>query len=222
MFNRGSIMENIYKDLYQHTTFVEPINLSFHQYLLLTEKPLLVHTGEHNNGPLLIKSLKEVLKGRELSYIFISHFESDEAGALQLLLNEYKEATVLCSEVTSRQLAGFGMGNENVKVVDEKSSIVEKDFTFEFISYPAEMHLWEGLFGYEKKRKIFFSSDTMIAFGKPSEKVVTKSFDELIGSLTIEQIPDAKKLIEIQNTLMQLEVDFVAPGHGPTYLTKEA
>lgn len=38
-------MSAIYKDIYQFSSYIPPIDLSFHKYLLLTDEPLLVHTG---------------------------------------------------------------------------------------------------------------------------------------------------------------------------------
>lgn len=33
------------KDLYQFSTYIPQINLSFNQYMLLAEEPILIHTG---------------------------------------------------------------------------------------------------------------------------------------------------------------------------------
>ena len=55
---------------------------TFHQYLLLTDEPLLVHTGSVQQAEALIPKLKDILKDKILKYIFISHFESDECRAL--------------------------------------------------------------------------------------------------------------------------------------------
>ncbi|VBB07762.1 Hypothetical protein LUCI_3027 [Lucifera butyrica] len=37
-------MTQIYNDLHQFTDYIEPINLSLHQYLLLSAEPTLIHT----------------------------------------------------------------------------------------------------------------------------------------------------------------------------------
>ncbi len=49
---------------------------------------------------------------QELAYIFVSHFESDECGGLSLLLENQPKAKPVCSEITARQLNGFGIANE--------------------------------------------------------------------------------------------------------------
>ncbi len=38
-------MTEIIKDLYQFTEVMEPIKLSMHQYLLMTNEPVLIQTG---------------------------------------------------------------------------------------------------------------------------------------------------------------------------------
>lgn len=79
-------MSAIYEDLHQFSSYIPPINLSFHQYLLLTDEPILVHTGSIERAEALVPQLKAALLGRALKYIFISHFESDECGGLSILL----------------------------------------------------------------------------------------------------------------------------------------
>lgn len=85
-------MTFISKDLYQFNSYVEPINLTFHQYLLLGNEPLLVHTGNVMQAEALVPELKDVLNGKELKYIFISHFEADECGGLSLILEHFPKA----------------------------------------------------------------------------------------------------------------------------------
>lgn len=67
-------MPFISKDLYQFNSYVEPINLTFHQYLLLGDEPLLVHTGNVIQAEALLPELKDVLNGKELKYIFYFTF----------------------------------------------------------------------------------------------------------------------------------------------------
>ena len=98
-------MTEIYKGLYQFTTVLEPIKLSMHQYLLMTNEPILVQTGSISQAQSTIPEIKKLLEGKELRYILISHFESDECGGLSLVLKECPEATAICSEVTARQKA---------------------------------------------------------------------------------------------------------------------
>ncbi|MBB6624898.1 MBL fold metallo-hydrolase [Clostridium gasigenes] len=207
-------MPNIYEDLHQFSSYVPPIDLTFHQYVLLTDEPLLVHTGSIQQVEALIPQLKNVLDGRQLKYIFISHFESDECGGLSLILKHFPEAKPICSEVTARQLSGFGITNEAIsKKPGEK--LTTDGYELEFINYPSEMHLWEGLLLVENKRGIFFSSDLVFRFGKASGTVIEGNWQTEVNGITLEQVSDPERRTKLQQTLSQLNPAFVAAGHGP-------
>lgn len=79
-------MTEIIKDLYQFTEVMEPIKLSMHQYLLMTNEPVLIQTGAVSQAQTTIPKLQELLGERKIKYILISHFESDECGGLALVL----------------------------------------------------------------------------------------------------------------------------------------
>ena len=204
----------INQDLYQFTTYIQQINLSFHQYLLFAEEPLLVHTGNVKQSEDMLPQLKVALNHKDLKYIFISHFEADECGGLSIILEQYPEAKVICSDITARQLIGFGFKCEVIiKKAGEKLNT--KDYELEFFGYPSEMHLWDGLLAIENKRGIFFSSDLML---RPGEEVGTvKEFDwhTEVNNIGLEQIPDNNRREKLQKTLLQLKPRFVATGHGP-------
>lgn len=208
------MMSEIYKDLYQFSSYVPAIDLSFHQYLLMGEEPMLIHTGSVQAAEALLPQLKEVLGERKLKYIFVSHFESDECGGLIFLLEHFPDAITLCSMETANQLRGFGIINNAVaKKPGEK--IICNDSEFEFIGYPSEVHLWEGLLLMENKRGIFFSSDLVFQFGKASGIVKEGSWQSEVENITAFQVPDKEAKDKLQDNLLKFEPKFVAAGHGP-------
>jgi flavorubredoxin len=204
----------IYQDLHQFSTYISPINLTFHQYLLSANEPILFHTGNIQQATKMAPELKTILEDTNLKYIFVSHFEADECGGLTYLLEHFPQAKPICSEVTARQLAGFGLAQEFItKKPGEK--LTTEGYELEFFSYPSEMHLWEGLLVLERKREIFFSSDLMIRFGDASGTVVESNWKTEIDDIRMEQVPDPERRIQLQQILKQLHPKFVATGHGP-------
>ncbi len=204
----------IQNDLLQFSTYVAPINLSFNQFLLLGSAPLLVHTGSAIHAQALLPQLPQALGDRRLTYLFISHFESDECGGLSLLLQRYPDVQPLCSAVTSRQLSGFGITN-NVLVQAPGQILKTPDGELEFIAYPSEMHLWEGLILFERTRAVLFSSDLFLQMGPVGGGPVTSDWKKQVDSLTLDKIPSPPALEKLQNTLRGLPVALIAPGHGP-------
>lgn len=206
-------MTQIFPNLYQFSDVMEPIKLSMHQYLLLTDEPILVQTGAVPQAQATLPKIKELLGDRPLKYILISHFESDECGGLSLVLREYPNAIAVCSEVTARQLWGFGIAR-NIEIKKPGDSFAGNDFDFEIIGYPSEMHMWEGILFTEKKRGIFFSSDLMFEMGVNHGQVTESSWEAAVGASGADSLPDPGMQKKLTDDLKKLSPVFVASGHG--------
>lgn len=202
------------KQILMFNTYVEKINLSFNQYLLLGREPVLVHTGSYQQTVEILPLLRQALNGQSLAYVFVSHFESDECGGLSLIVENYPQVKVICSQITARQLLGFDFSYE-FQGVNPKDTVQMGEYEFEFISYPAEMHLWEGLLAFERKQGILFSSDLFMRPGSLSSPVTEANWLEEVDKITLQHIPSPEAKEELQKVLRALPVKAVALGHGP-------
>lgn len=207
-------MTQIFEELYQFTDVIEPIKLSMHQYLLLTEEPILVQTGAVKQTEATLPQLKQILGKNTLKFILVSHFESDECGGLSLVMKEYPDAITICSEVTARQLMGFGISNK-FEIKKPGDQFLGNDFEFDIIGYPSEMHMWEGLLFTENKRGIFFSSDLMFGMGENHGQVVECTWSDAIKTSGAESLPSHEMQTKLIEDLKSLNPKFVASGHGP-------
>ncbi|MGV6708138.1 hypothetical protein [Klebsiella pneumoniae] len=88
------------------------------------------------------------------------------------------------------------------------------DFEFQTISYPSEMHMWEGLLFFEKKRGIFFSSDLMFGMGENHGQVIESSWDAAVKSSGADTLPNQESGQKLSSDLSEIEPKFVASGHG--------
>jgi flavorubredoxin len=75
-------VDEIAPDLYRLSTFVEPVNLAFNQYVVAGEEPLLFHCGARQLFPLVREAVERVLPVERLRWISFGHVESDECGAM--------------------------------------------------------------------------------------------------------------------------------------------
>ena len=204
----------VFDNLYEFSSANEGFPITFNQYLLFGEESLLVHTGNISHVKQLAPKLKELLGGKSLEYVFISHFESDECGGLSYLLSHFPNIKTICSQVTAMQLKGFGFTNE--LIIKKPGEMLEsKNFKLKFIGYPSEMHLWEGLLTVELDRQLFFSSDLFIKRDKMFEKVANSNWKGEVNSITIQQIPSENALKTLQSILKDINVKYIATGHGP-------
>lgn len=204
------VMDNVYL----FNSYVDAIDLSFNQFLVLTPIPMLIHTGAIDRTEVLLPKIKEVIGSRPLEYVFISHFESDECGGLALLKNYYPQIKAICSQITARQVMGFGI-TSNIAVVNPQDKMKIGDSLFEFISYPSEMHLWEGLIMVEANQGILYSSDLFIRTGKIQKPMENSEINEEIKNINLQNVPSQEALERLKKDLLALQLKYLMPGHGP-------
>ena len=196
------------------------VDLSFDQYLIEGAaqggggEALLVHTGDVGVAAVLADKLPSFLGGRPLSHIFVSHFESDECGGLGVLLERYPECRVMTSGVTARQLTGFKITN-NATGLKPGETFDVGTARFQALSYPSEMHLWDGLALWWPQRGVIFSGDLFVRRGEAESAPVESTWRAELDGIRPEQIPDPVRLERLRKALAVLPARCLAPGHGP-------
>lgn len=78
---------------------VIPGGFTFNSYLIDDEEPLLFHTGYRKLFPNTLEAVRKVMPAEKLRWIGGSHFEGDEFGALNDLLDVAPEATPFGAEI---------------------------------------------------------------------------------------------------------------------------
>ena len=206
-------MIEINKNLYQFSVHIPFMHFTLHHYLLLSKEPVLISTGTMQQAELILPEIKKLLNGKELKYILFSHMESDECGGLPVFVKEYPNVIAVCSELSARELQGYGYTGE-IQIKKDREVLTGNSFLFKFIDYPSEVHLQNGLVFYEESRKIFFSSDLMLRFGDALGEVIDSTWKEEVEAINMQSIPNKDKLIELKNSLQEIEPEFIAVGHG--------
>lgn len=203
----------VFDDLHMFSSYIGFIDLSFNQYLLLGAEPLLVHAGTRDQTIEILPQLVKILGSNKLQYIFISHFESDECGGLSLIKEYFPDSKAICSQVTARQLQGFGLASDSI--VKMPGDLIETaDYKLRFVSYPSEMHLWDGLIAFEERRGLLFSSDLFISRGKSTDAFIDTTLDAEVRRISPEQIPNPADHNAVQQNIRYLPLKFILPGHG--------
>lgn len=85
--------------IFRFSTFVEPANLTFNQYLIRAEQPLLFHCGMRGLFPLVSQAVKGVLPLEQLRWISFGHIEADESGAMNHWLEQAPNAQLAFGQV---------------------------------------------------------------------------------------------------------------------------
>jgi flavorubredoxin len=90
-------LDEIAPHIYRLSTFVSdigPTGLTFNQFLLDDDEPLLFHTGHRSMFPSISEAIERILPIDRLRWITFGHIESDECGAMNDLLAAAPHAQV--------------------------------------------------------------------------------------------------------------------------------
>ena len=210
--NRETMACNICGNLWQFTDYIERAGISIHQYLLAGRVPLVFCTGTVAEAERNMPEIERILAGRSLKYILISHNESDEDGALGLFHEKFPEASVVCSAMTARELKGYGYEG-NVIAAAPGLPLEAEGVSIQFVAYPSEVHMNDGLLFFEEHTRIFYSSDLFFSTGNTAGKVRKVSWDDAINDFGEARIPEPRRNA-LKASLKSVSPLFVAAGHG--------
>ncbi len=74
---------------------------NFNQYLVVDDEPLLFHTGPKALFPVVSEAIARLVPLASLRYVGLSHFESDECGAMNAFLAAAPRAEPVCGQVAA-------------------------------------------------------------------------------------------------------------------------
>jgi flavorubredoxin len=95
----GTRVDEISDGIFRISTPVASIaggGITYNQYLLVDDEPLLFHTGKRRMFPQVREVVARVLPLERLRWISFSHFEADECGALNEFLAAAPNAFSRC------------------------------------------------------------------------------------------------------------------------------
>lgn len=202
-------------DLYMLRTQPGRGPLTFNSYLLLGDRPTLIHTGNKHTWEDLHRQLTEVLPLAKLAYVVVPHFEADECGALPLLLQEV-QPTVVASRAGCGQLMGFGLVSNPTPGKDgDVLDLGGREL--ELIAAPSEMHLWDGLLAFDRRSRILFSADFLSQMGADAPPIVESPDLAGMAQMATSNIPCTEPYERVVERLRSLTINLVAPGHGSCF-----
>ncbi|MGH8012457.1 MAG: MBL fold metallo-hydrolase [Candidatus Binataceae bacterium] len=214
-------VDEIAPDIYRLSTLVPgvagPAGLSFNQFLINADQPLLFHTGPRRLFPLVSAAIARIIDPSRLRWINFSHVEADECGALENWLAVAPQATpahgrVGCSiwlndmiERPSRALADdeiIDLGGKRVRHLDT----------------PHLPHCWDAGLLYEETTRTLFCSDL---FTQTGDCPALTDKDIVEPALAIEKMlpfssipPNAAPMVR---RLAALSPEVLAIMHGSSF-----
>ena len=146
-------------DLYQITTFVEPFNLQFSQFLVRDDEPLLFHTGPRALFPGIQEAVASLIELPSLRWIGFSHFEADECGTLPEWQRLAPQSTPVCSQVGKLVSVDDCLALRPAKGMADGEVLQTGKYRFRFLATPHVPHCWEARLLFEETQGTLLCSD---------------------------------------------------------------
>ena len=214
-------IDRITGGIYRISTMAEPYGITFNQFLIDDERPVLVHTGEHAFYDPIRKAISEVLDPKRLAYVALLHWEGDENGGMDRFLADAPEAELVGSAMSIQLYArGFGV-TERVRGFQDGVTLELGRHTLRFIETP-HVHHWDSMMVFEESTQSLFPADLYLQPGD-QPPVVTENLSqpmlEVYRAVGIFAHEDPVRAVV--DRLEALDPAWVHAMHGGT-LTREA
>lgn len=200
-------------DLFE-SQYVVPNGVSYNSYVILDEKVAVMDTVDKRATEEWLKNMEEVLEGRTVDYLIVSHMEPDHAANVQTLAEKYPDMKVVGNAKTFPMIQQFfDVDLEGrMVVVKEGDTLSLGSHTLQFVMAPM-VHWPEVMVAYEHSEKILFSAD---GFGKFGALDVEEDWDCEARRYYINIV--GKYGAQVQALLKKaagLDIAMICPLHGP-------
>jgi flavorubredoxin len=195
-----------------------PRGTSYNAYLVRgSEKTALISAIDPEKEEELITHLIRLETDR-LDYIISLHTEQDHSGAIPMLLELFPAATIICTE-SGKELLGhlLGVEPERCQVITDNEVISLGDLTLQCMITPW-VHWPDTMLAYCKEHKTIFTCDLFGSHYATSDPFVTdfSEFETLAKRYFAEIImPFRTSVTEYLDRLKTMEIEIIAPSHGP-------
>ncbi len=204
--------------IYRIATFVPPANLTFNQFLIDDERPLLFHTGQRKLFPGTLEAVRRVMDPARLRYISWSHWEADESGALNEFLQAAPEAEAVHGERGVKiNVDDFAI--RPAKVVADEEVLDLGRRKLRFMVTPQVPHAWDAILAYEETTQTLFASDLFTQLGEQTALTEHDMVEKTIATQAVftDYIPVGPHTTRVFNRLEALRPKALACMHGPAF-----
>lgn len=195
-----------------------PDGTSYNAYLVQgREKTALLDAVDPSKVHLLMAQLESV---PQVDYIVAHHAEQDHSGAIPHVLQKYPQARVVASAKGKPMLADhLGIPLDAIDVVEDGATLSLGGRTLQFV-YTPWVHWPETMSTYLQEDRILFSCDFFGSHLATTDLYVTdpaRVYEAAKRYYAEIMMPFRRAIRGNLQKVSALEVDLIAPSHGPVY-----
>jgi flavorubredoxin len=197
-----------------------PRGTTYNAYLVTGEgENALIDTVNPGFEEALDEKIRQIIPPSDLDYVVMNHAEPDHASAIPHLMSMNRKARLVTSKRGAKMAQVFyNVPDGRIKKVLNGDTIDLGGKILSFIDAPM-LHWPETMFTYIKENKILFPCDffgSHIAKGLYDEEVedLIVHAQRYFGEIMMPFRTMAQRAME---KIKDLEIDTIAPSHGPIY-----
>ena len=215
-------LTEIAPDVFRMSCFNTQGNFQFNSFLVKDDEPTLVHTNLRANFADLRETVAKLVDPAKLRWIWFSHFEPDECGALNDWLGIAPNATPVCSFVAARvAMSDFSIRPPKVLGAERLTTGKRR---LRVIDTPHVPHGWDASMLFEETERTMFVSD-LFGHGGDVEPIISGDVVGRAEKYTIagqagpmaHSVPYTARTKKIIDGLASLQPKTLAAMHGSSY-----
>lgn len=186
-------IDEVAERLFRISTFISGVGadgLTFNQFLVDAEKPLLFHTGMRALFPAVRESVARVMPIERLRWISFGHVEADECGSMNDWLAAAPGAQVVHGALGCEVSIG-DLADRPVHAMDEEGVLDLGGRRVRLLATPHVPHGWEAIVLFEETTSTLLCGDLFTAGGAGP---AVSSADPVEPALDFERMSNATAL----------------------------
>ena len=157
----GTNLVEIAPDIYRINTpltLPDGMAFSFNQYVIVDDAPMIFHAGMRSAFPVVREAVEKLFPIGKLRYVGLSHFESDECGALNDFLGVAPNAVPVCGTLAAlTSVSDFALRPPHV--LADGAELDLGRHRLRWFDAPHVPHAWECGLMLDTVSKTFFCGD---------------------------------------------------------------
>ena len=216
----GTRVDEVADGIYRISTPLDviPGGFTFNSYLIADDQPLLFHTGYRKLFPITLEAVAAVLPVKNLRWVGGSHFEGDEYGALNEILEVAPAASPFASEIGALTSVNDFAGRPALALRDGEELSLGKH-RLQWIYTPHVPHGWDCGVLYDHSTATLLCGDL---FTQPGSTPAPVTESEILSAsegmrTMMDYYAHATSTTAILERLAALHPAMLACQHGSAY-----
>ncbi|MDN3514632.1 MAG: FprA family A-type flavoprotein [Candidatus Brocadia sp.] len=194
---------------------------TYNSYLIQADKPTLIDGVHEKFTQEYIEKLRSLINLKDICYIVVNHTEMDHSGALPFLLKETPNAQILSTKTAALFLKNILHTEVKGKTVEDGECVSLGNKQLKFIHAPY-WHWPDTMFTYLEEDQMLFPCDgfaTHFCDERLFDDRVDTFFEDFQYYFEHVMGPYRKKILEAIEKIQNLNIQLIAPSHGPILRT---